>query len=132
MNVCWQQRKLLPFCKEKGIQVCAWSPLGGYNNIWGTNEVIENEVLHDIATSKSKTVPQVALRWIYEQGASFVVKSFNKERMMPNLQIFDWELHEEENDKILQIPQRRLGTPDWFVVPNGPIKSDEELRDGDT
>ncbi|XXG51307.1 hypothetical protein AAC387_Pa02g5112 [Persea americana] len=39
---------------------------------------------------------QVALRWIYQQGASVIVKCFNKERMKENLEIFDWELSDEE------------------------------------
>ncbi|CAI9113278.1 OLC1v1013851C1 [Oldenlandia corymbosa var. corymbosa] len=131
MNVCWQQRKLLPFCKEKGIRVCAWSPLGAYGNYWGNNEVLENQVLQDIAAAKRKTVPQVALRWIYEQGASIVVKSSNSERMKQNMQIFGWELAEEEKQKIFQIPQRRTFRADRYVQPNGPIKSAEEFWDGD-
>ncbi|CAI9113274.1 OLC1v1013848C1 [Oldenlandia corymbosa var. corymbosa] len=76
-------------------------------------------------------INQVALRWIYEQGASLVVKSTNKERMKQNLKIFDWELAEEEKEKILHITQRRLGKADGFIVPNGPIKSVEEFWDGD-
>ena len=50
---------------------------------------------------------QVALRWVYEQGVSLVAKSYNKERMKQNLQIFDWSLSEEELEKISQIPQRK-------------------------
>ena len=50
---------------------------------------------------------QIALRWIYEQGVSFVVKSFNKERMRQNLEIFDWSLTEDELNEISQIPQQK-------------------------
>ncbi|XP_027167445.1 methylecgonone reductase-like [Coffea eugenioides] len=131
MNVGWQQRKLVPFAKEKGIAVSAWSPLGSYGNFWGTNAIVENPIIKDIAASKGKTVPQVALRCIYQQGASVIVKSFNKERMKQNLQIFDWELTKEEMDQILQIPQRRGFSGDVFVHPTGPYKSIEELWDGD-
>ncbi|KAL3512469.1 hypothetical protein ACH5RR_025186 [Cinchona calisaya] len=131
MNVGWQQRKLVPFCKEKGIRVCAWSPLGAYGTSWGTNAVMENPILQEIAASKSKTVAQVALRWIYQQGASVIVKSFNKERMKQNIQIFDWELTEEEMDRILQIPQSRGVGGDMFIHPTGPYKSVEEIWDGD-
>ncbi|CAI9113271.1 OLC1v1013845C3 [Oldenlandia corymbosa var. corymbosa] len=131
MNVSWQQRKLLPFCKEKRIHVCGWSPLGAYGVLWGSNAVMESQILKDIATSKSKTISQVALRWIYEQGVSPIVKSFNEDRMQQNLQIFDWELTKEENVQILQIPQRRVFRADSFVQENGPIKSVEELWDGD-
>nr|URS65386.1 rhazimal reductase [Alstonia scholaris] len=131
MNVVWKQSKLLPFCKEKNIHVSAWSPLLSYGSIWSQNAVMENTVLVDIAASKSKTVAQVALRWIYEQGASFIMRTFNKERMYQNVQIFDWELTQEELDQIQQIPQRRSNLAEAFVHPEGPIKSVEELWDGD-
>ncbi|CAI9113262.1 OLC1v1013835C1 [Oldenlandia corymbosa var. corymbosa] len=133
MNVNWQQRKLVPFCKAKGIHVCAWSPLGASGTIWGSNAVLENQVLKDIAASRNKTIAQVALRWIYEKGVTLIVKSFNEERMKQNLQIFYWELSKEEKDQILCIPQHRgpVGRGDLFIVKNGPIKSVEELWDGD-
>jgi D-galacturonate reductase len=50
---------------------------------------------------------QISLRWIYEQGVSLVTKSYNKERMKQNLEIFDWSLTEEESNKIDQLPQRK-------------------------
>lgn len=76
-------------------------------------------------------VMQVALRWIYEQGASFIMRTFKKERMFENVQIFDGELSQEELDKIQQIHQRRGTLGEDFIHPEGPIKSVEELWDGD-
>lgn len=59
---------------------------------------------------------QIALRWIYEEGASAIVKSFNKERMKQNLEIFDWELSQEELRKFSQIPQHRIGcSPEKYL-----------------
>ena len=37
-----------------------------------------------------------------------IVKSYNKERLKQNLEIFDWELTEEDRLKISRIPQRRV------------------------
>ena len=76
-------------------------------------------------------VMQIALRWIYEQGAIAIAKSFNKERMKQNLDIFDWELSQEESQKFSQIPQRRMFRGISFVSENGPYKTLEELWDGD-
>lgn len=59
------------------------------------------------------------------------MKSFNKERMNENIQLFDWDLSDEEKEQIKQIPQSRGLTGHWFVHENGPIKSLEELWDGD-
>ncbi|GMY24021.1 methylecgonone reductase-like [Fagus crenata] len=53
-----QQEKLRHFCKEKGIQVSAWSPLGANGASWGTLDVMESPVLKDIAVTKEKSVPQ--------------------------------------------------------------------------
>ncbi|KAK1278068.1 hypothetical protein QJS04_geneDACA017148 [Acorus gramineus] len=130
-NVGWQQRKLTDFCKEKGIVICAWSPLGAYGTSWGTNAVLENGVLNQIAQARGKTTAQVALRWIYEQGVVIIVKSFNKERMRENLKIFDWELSEDDSRRICEIPQRRGYSGDSFVSPNGLFKTREEFWDGE-
>ncbi|KAD2804455.1 hypothetical protein E3N88_37832 [Mikania micrantha] len=107
MNPLWQQKKLNEFCKSKDILLTGYSPLGAFGANWGHNRVMECDVLKDIAKSRGKTVAQISLRWIYEQGVSFVVKSFNTERMKQNLDIFDWSLTEEELTKINQIPQRK-------------------------
>eukprot|EP00262_Sarcandra_glabra_P018622 TRINITY_DN6756_c0_g1_i1.p1 TRINITY_DN6756_c0_g1~~TRINITY_DN6756_c0_g1_i1.p1 ORF type:complete len:134 (-),score=22.60 TRINITY_DN6756_c0_g1_i1:36-437(-) len=132
MNVGWQQRKLRDFCKENGIHVSAWSPLGAKGSWWGTPAVMESPVLKEIAKAKGKTVAQVALRWIYEQGASIVVKSFNEERMKENLSIFDWALTDRESESIIEIPQQSSPAVEiMFVSPDGPYKSPQELWDGE-
>ncbi|XP_061356026.1 protein REDOX 2-like [Gastrolobium bilobum] len=131
MSPSWQQGNLREFCKQEGIHVSAWSPLGAYKTLWGSNAVMENPILTKIARTRQKSVAQVALRWIYEQGASAIVKSFNKERMKQNLEIFDWELGQDESQKISQIPQRRMFSGEQFASENGPFKSLEELWDGD-
>ncbi|KAM3381487.1 protein REDOX 2-like [Capsicum galapagoense] len=125
MNVAWQQQKLLEFCKEKGVHVSAYSPLGSNGASWNS------PIINDIATSKQKTIPQVALRWIYEQGASVIVKSFNKERMKQNLEVFDWELSTEDKIRIRDIPQRKGYNGEMFIHPNGPYKSVDEIWDGE-
>nr|GLL32055.1 methylecgonone reductase-like [Ipomoea trifida] len=132
MSVAWQQSKLLEFCREKGVYVSAWSPLGANGAMWGNPGLLEIPQLKDIAMAKHKTTAQVALRWVYQQGACVViVTSFNNERMKENLQIFNWELEEDEIAKIQQIPQRRGFKGAEFVHSNGPYKSVEELWDGD-
>jgi len=62
MHVVWRQEKMLAFCKEKGIHVSAWSPLGA-NGIpfWGNHAVMQNSVLKDIAFHRQKSIPQVPI-----------------------------------------------------------------------
>lgn len=65
MNPVWQQSKLIKYCKEKGILLTAFSPLGAIGTTWGTNWVMESEVLKEIAEKKGKTVAQVYIFIIF-------------------------------------------------------------------
>ncbi|XP_054817906.1 NAD(P)H-dependent 6'-deoxychalcone synthase-like [Prosopis cineraria] len=123
MNPCWQQKKLREFCKAKGIIVTAYSPLGAKGASWVTNEVLDNELLKEVADAHGKTVAQVCLRWLHEQGVSFVVKSYKKGRMKQNFQVFDWSLTESDYQKIAQVKQHRMN--------HGPTTSLEDLFDGE-
>ncbi|KAL5995478.1 Non-functional NADPH-dependent codeinone reductase 2 [Asimina triloba] len=129
MNPAWQQRRLREFCNEHGIHVSAWSPLGANGDSWGSLAVMDSPVLKQIAQAKGKSVAQVSLRWLYEQGVCITVKSFSKERMRQNLQIFDWELSPQDLLEINEISQRRGYSGEPFVSSGGPFKSLEELWD---
>ncbi|XP_043712728.1 non-functional NADPH-dependent codeinone reductase 2-like isoform X3 [Telopea speciosissima] len=131
MNPTWQQKKLREFCKNKGIHVAGYSPLGARGTMWGTNQVMESKELEEIAKARGKTIAQVCLKWINEQGAIVIVKSFNEERMKENLDIFDWALREEDFQKISQIQQCRSFKTETLVSEDGPFKSVEEFWDGE-
>ncbi|KAL6344073.1 hypothetical protein AAG906_027846 [Vitis piasezkii] len=60
MNAAWQQVKLREFCREKGIHVSAWSPLGANGAIWGSLAVVENPLLKEISAAKGKSLAQEA------------------------------------------------------------------------
>ncbi|OAY34467.1 non-functional NADPH-dependent codeinone reductase 2 [Manihot esculenta] len=131
LSPVWQQKKLIEFCKTHNVIVTAFSPLGAKGANWGSNLVMENQVLQEIAEKLGKTVAQVALRWIIEQGATLVVKSYKKERLKENMEIFDWTLSKEDMEKISEIPQQKIMLKEEFVSPDGPFKSVEELWDGE-
>ncbi|KAK6931131.1 NADP-dependent oxidoreductase domain [Dillenia turbinata] len=131
MNPFWQQKKLVEFCKANGVTVTAYAPLGRTTS--DIDRLFQCDLLKEIANKKGKTLAQVCLRWILEQGVSLLVKSFHEVRMRENLEIFDWELIEEESKKITEIPQSRGFLGDDYISSdgNGPIKSLEELWDGE-
>jgi diketogulonate reductase-like aldo/keto reductase len=56
LNPSWQQLKLIEFCKDKGIHVTAYSPLGGQFR----SRVLQSEVLDEIAKARGKSVAQVS------------------------------------------------------------------------
>ncbi|OEL25077.1 Non-functional NADPH-dependent codeinone reductase 2 [Dichanthelium oligosanthes] len=125
-----RQNKLREFCRSKGIQVCGYSPLGAYGTAWGNNFVMESPVLKQIAQDRGKTVAQVCIRWVYEQGGVVIPKSFNESRMRENLHIFDWELTDHDRRKIDDLPESR-GNYDLFVHESGPYKTVEDYWDGE-
>ncbi|RZC93199.1 hypothetical protein C5167_029176 [Papaver somniferum] len=131
MNPMWQQKKLREHCKANNVLVTAYSPLGAKGTFWGSNAVIDSEVLNKIASARGKSLAQVSLRWVYEQGVSLLVKSYNEERMKENLKIFDWELTAEDLNAISELPQRRIAIADVLISANGPFKSLEELWDNE-
>uniref|UniRef100_A0A5B6YWT0 Putative reductase 2 n=1 Tax=Davidia involucrata TaxID=16924 RepID=A0A5B6YWT0_DAVIN len=131
VNPCWQQKKLIDFCKANGILVVAYAALGAVGTFYGTNGVMESEVLKEIAKARQKTVAQVSLRWAYEQGIGVLVKSFNKERMKQNIEIFNWALKDEESKKISEIPQSRGCLGKDYTSVHGPFQTIEELWDGE-
>lgn len=59
MNPIWHQKQLLNFCKQKGIHITAYSPLGASGTSWGDGRVLQNDTLQAIAKARDKSVAQV-------------------------------------------------------------------------
>jgi diketogulonate reductase-like aldo/keto reductase len=59
MNPIWQQKRLTEFCKDKGIHLTAYSPLGGQISAFEANPVLQSEVLQEVAKARGKSVAQV-------------------------------------------------------------------------
>lgn len=84
---------IVAYCKEHEIQVEAYSPFGRGNLV---SEILNNHKLQEIATAHNKTVGQVVLRWIVQQGIITIPRSTNEERMKQNLDVFDFVLTDDE------------------------------------
>ncbi|MFT3781107.1 MAG: aldo/keto reductase [Nibricoccus sp.] len=81
-----QSMPLLEYCRSRGIQVEAWSPLmqgGG---------VLRDPVLQEIGRFHGKTPAQVVLRWLVQLGVVAIPKSSSAARMNENAAIFDFVL----------------------------------------
>lgn len=79
---------------EHGIVTESWSPLGRGNSI------LENKILADIAKMHQKSISQVILRWHIQSGAIPIPKASSQKHQRDNLDIFDFQLTEEEMDRI--------------------------------
>lgn len=84
---------VVKYCTEHEIQVEAYSPFGRGNLV---SEILNNPKLQEIASTHNKTVGQVVLRWIVQQGIITIPRSTNEERMKQNLDVFDFALNEDE------------------------------------
>lgn len=83
----------------------AWAPLGG-----GRYNPFENEMLKEIAVKHNKSVGQVILRWNVQRGVVVIPKSTHKERIIENVNIWDFVLSEDEMKQISSLDQGYVGT----------------------
>jgi 2,5-diketo-D-gluconate reductase A len=91
----FQQIENAQFMKEQNVQIESWGPFAE-----GKNNIFKNEVLIAIADKYNKSVAQVILRWLTKRGIVVIPKSVRKERMIENLNIFDFELNPEDMELI--------------------------------
>lgn len=59
LNPTWDQRRLRAFCKERGVHITAYSPLGANGAPWGSLAVMQSPVLKEIAAARGKSLPNV-------------------------------------------------------------------------
>jgi len=62
-------------------------------------------VLRSIAEKYGKTVAQVILRWLTQKGIVAIPKTVRRERMKENISIFDFELTQEDMEKIATLDE---------------------------
>lgn len=91
------QKNVTEYCKQKGIILEAWSPLG-------RAQVLENDYLKQLAEKYSKTVSQICLKWIMQRGIISIPKSSDKGRIKENISLEGFELSTEEINAINELP----------------------------
>ncbi|MCM3236912.1 aldo/keto reductase [Heyndrickxia oleronia] len=99
------QKEVQTFCQEHGIQLEAWSPLM-------QGQLLDNEVLAEIATKYNKSVAQVILRWDLQNGVVTIPKSTKEHRIIENANVFDFELTKEDMERIDDLNQNHRVGPD--------------------
>lgn len=101
------QSKVLAYCRKAGLAFMAYCPLG-------RGRLFKEPVLAEIAQSRGKTLAQVALRWLVQQGGIVPIpRSANPQHMGESLQVFDFSLSDAEMKKIhaLARPDGRIANP---------------------
>lgn len=109
-NTSVQQKGIKPLLDEFDCRMMAWAPLGGEG---GMEDVIKNPVLEAIGKRHGKTAPQVALRWLNQNGIVAIPKSTHRQRMEQNLDIFDFELTADDLAAIDSLNIHDTGTRNY-------------------
>jgi 2,5-diketo-D-gluconate reductase B len=102
------QPQVLALARERDLMVTAYSPLA-------QGEVLRDPALREIGAAHGKTAAQVALRWLLDQpNVAAIPKASSREHRAANLDIFDFELSDDERGRIAGL-ERGLRTidPSW-------------------
>jgi 2,5-diketo-D-gluconate reductase B len=87
------QSKVKEACARHGMAVVAYSPVA-------RGRIKNDEILQRIGEGHRKTAAQVCLRWLVQQGVAAIPRTSKLERLSENIEIFDFELSDEEMQQI--------------------------------
>lgn len=94
-NPYYQQKEIRAIMKSNSVQLEAWGPLGQ-----GNKKMLTDSVIAKIAETHNKNIGQIILRFELQEGAIIFPKSVKPERIKSNMEIFDFELTEEEMNEL--------------------------------
>ncbi|XP_035270176.1 aldo-keto reductase family 1 member A1-B [Anguilla anguilla] len=100
------QAELLAHCRERGLVMTAYSPLGSPDRFWKHPDepVLLNEPVISALAQKYKRSPaQIILRWQTQRGVVTIPKSVTQSRIEENIQVFDFTLEAEEMKSIMAL-----------------------------
>ena len=95
----WTHAEEIKKLQAMDIVVEAWGPLGGQGAT-----VLVDPTMQKIAATHGKSTAQVSLRWILQQGVVPLPKSVHVDRLKQNMELFDFELSNEEMQTIAALP----------------------------
>lgn len=105
----YQENDVIPYIQGKGIVVEGWYPLGGRGH---TAELLNNEVISAIARVHGKSSAQIILRWNLQKSVVVIPGSSNPNHIRENVDIFDFELTNEEIARINALDRNEKH--DWY------------------
>lgn len=97
-HVFWQQKPAHANMEALGVQHMAWGPFAE-----GANDFFHNPLLTEIGAAHGKSVGQVALRYLIDEGVVVIPKSTKPARMAENIDVFDFALTQEEKARIAEL-----------------------------
>lgn len=94
----YSQEAAVNYCREKGIAVQAWSPIG-------RTRILEEPLIKELADKYGTTPAQVCLKFAVQRGIIPLPKASSRERMKENLNLFSFRLDMEDIWRLATMPQ---------------------------
>ena len=105
----YQENDVIPYIQSLGIVVQGWYPFGGRGH---TSELLNDEVIVDIAKNHNVSAAQVILRWNLQKGVVVIPGSSNPEHIKENTELYDFELTIDEMNRINALDRNEKH--DWY------------------
>lgn len=101
VNPWYQQDSEVKFAQSQDVRVEAWAPFAE-----GKHNIFTNETIAEIAAKYGKSNGQVILRWLLQRGITVIPKSVHQKRMAENIDVFDFELSDDDMKKMASLDKK--------------------------
>ncbi|CAH1110505.1 unnamed protein product [Psylliodes chrysocephalus] len=136
LHLYLQQKKLREACKKLDVAVTAYAPLGSpganahfmakYNyTLEDFPDILGLPVVNELAEKYKKTPGQILLKHLIQQDVSVIPKSKNPERIQANIELFDFELTNDDLERLNEIDKEEKGRIFNFLFFKGVEKHPE-------
>jgi len=97
-HVYYPQLSFRKYLQEKGTIMESWAPFTE-----GRRRIFQEPVLEETACKHQKTVGQIALKYLSQNGIIVIPKTAKEERMKENISLFDFSLDETDMHRIAKL-----------------------------
>ncbi|KAI3430220.1 hypothetical protein D9Q98_004818 [Chlorella vulgaris] len=132
----FRNMELINWCRERGIHVTAYSPLGSphtadfFKRREDVPVLMQDSTLREIAERHGKSPADVLVSWAVQRGTSCLPKSTKESHLRSNLEAASWRLPDPDFQALSSLAtQRRMLDGGWFLSSEGPYHTLEELWD---
>ena len=108
-HIYLQNHFLQEFCEKNGIKLEAYAPFMSSH----IKELLENEVMNQLAEKYQKTVTQINLRWFIQRGIIVIPKSITPSRIKENFDVFGFALDDSDMQRIRKLNKGQKFFPEF-------------------
>ncbi|VDO00785.1 unnamed protein product [Rodentolepis nana] len=126
-SIGFLNEKLIKYAHSIGLQVTGYAPFGSPGTSSEFSNPLQNPCIVDIAKRHNKSAGQILIRHGIQRGLIVIPKSSNPERIRENIDVFDFELSEEEMSMLNRADpnqRRRFELKAWCKLPEYPFHAE--------